>query len=237
MVSMTQFIVGIVIAILVSSAVAAGVSIMVPGPEGAEGPQGEQGPQGLQGEQGETGETGPAGATGPKGDKGDAGSQGPQGEQGVQGERGRGFEQFGNISIPAVAFVAGYDEDVGYSTLSGITSLEGSAVIIFAAVQLPDGVTITNATFYFHDDSDDYFYFFLTRGNITDFYDDIAYVDNAPGPDTPGWTHVSLDSIYSEYAVVDNDNYSYWIEMKLPGSFTVSDYSFKYALVEYAYPE
>ena len=44
MVSMTQLIAIIVVAILASSAVAAGISIMIPGPEGPEGPQGEQGP-------------------------------------------------------------------------------------------------------------------------------------------------------------------------------------------------
>jgi hypothetical protein len=245
--TMSKLIAIIVIAILASSAISVGVSIMlISGPQGEEGPQGDigatgpQGPKGDTGDTGATGATGPqgaTGATGPTGPKGDTGSQGEQGIQGIQGERGRGFEQQGNISIPAVAFVTGFDNDVGYSTLSGITSLDGSDAIIFAALQLPDGVTITNATFYFYDNSDDYFYFFLSRGNTTDLYDDIAYVDNAPGSATSGWTHVSLSSIDSDYAVVDNNNYSYWIEMKLHGSSTPSDYSFKYALVEYAYPE
>ncbi len=88
MVSMTQLIAVIVIAVLASSAVAAGVSIMVPGPEGPEGPQGEQGitgAQGPQGEQGETGDTGPRGATGLTGATGATGPQGPQGEPGDPG--------------------------------------------------------------------------------------------------------------------------------------------------------
>jgi hypothetical protein len=88
MASMTQFIAVVVIAVLVSSVAAAGVSMVITGPEG---PQGEQGPQGLQGEQGETGATGaagPQGETGSAGPKGDKGDTGPQGEQGIQGETG-----------------------------------------------------------------------------------------------------------------------------------------------------
>jgi hypothetical protein len=88
----------ILIAILASSAIAVGASmILATGPQGPEGPQGEQGetgPQGPQGEQGGQGETGPRGATGltgptgPKGDTGDTGPRGPQGDTGPQGEQG-----------------------------------------------------------------------------------------------------------------------------------------------------
>jgi hypothetical protein len=74
MASITQFIVVVVIAVLVSSAVAAAISIMIPGPEG---------PQGEKGETGATGPAGDTGATGAKGDKGDTGTTGPQGPPGV----------------------------------------------------------------------------------------------------------------------------------------------------------
>ena len=68
--SITQFIATVVIAVLVSSAVAAGISIMIPGPEGPQGPQGEQGDIGFKGPQGDTGATGATGATGPQGPPG-----------------------------------------------------------------------------------------------------------------------------------------------------------------------
>jgi predicted secreted protein len=84
-----KFAAGIVIAILVSSAVSIGVSTMLiagpQGPEGPQGPQGDPGPEGPQGPQGETGATGPAGATGAAGPAGSTGPEGPQGPQGEQG--------------------------------------------------------------------------------------------------------------------------------------------------------
>jgi hypothetical protein len=81
-----KFIAGIVIAILVSSAISIGVSTMLMGgPQGPEGPQGETGSQGPQGEQGETGATGATGEAGPAGPAGAIGPEGPQGPQGEQG--------------------------------------------------------------------------------------------------------------------------------------------------------
>ena len=69
------FVVGIIIAILVSSAISVGASMMlVTGPQGPAGPQG---PQGI------TGDTGPQGATGPTGATGPQGPEGPQGPAGV----------------------------------------------------------------------------------------------------------------------------------------------------------
>jgi hypothetical protein len=79
-ISMGKFIAGIVIAILVSSAISIGVSTMlIAGPQGPEGPQG---PQGETGATGPRGATGPAGPTGATGETGATGLQGPQGEQG-----------------------------------------------------------------------------------------------------------------------------------------------------------
>jgi hypothetical protein len=110
----------ILIAILASSAIAVGASMMLAvGPQGPEGPQGDTGPQGStgpQGPQGETGATGPRGATGPagptgpKGDTVDTGSEGPQGETGPQGEPGLGV-QSGYVVAPAY--------DSGWVALSG----------------------------------------------------------------------------------------------------------------------
>ena len=103
--SMAQFIAVVVIAVLVSSAIAVGVSIMMPGPEGPQGPQGDTGPQGPKGDTGDTGATGPAGATGSTGPTGATGATGPQGEPGI------GFEPTGFISIPGSAFTSHFYDD------------------------------------------------------------------------------------------------------------------------------
>ena len=80
-ISMTMFMVGIVLAILVSSALSVVLSTQFAvGPQGEEGPQGDIGPQGLQGEQGIQGPVGPQGEEGPQGE---IGPQGPQGESAV----------------------------------------------------------------------------------------------------------------------------------------------------------
>ena len=84
-ITMGKLIAGIVIAILASSAVSVGVSMLIAGPQGPEGPQGPQGDTGAQGPQGEQGPAGPAGpagaagATGAKGSTGATGAQGPPG--------------------------------------------------------------------------------------------------------------------------------------------------------------
>jgi hypothetical protein len=93
--TMGKLIAGIIIAIIASSTVAAGVSTMlIAGPQGPEGPKGDTGPQGEQGIQGLTGDTGPAGpagatgATGPQGEKGDKGDTGAIGATGPEGPPG-----------------------------------------------------------------------------------------------------------------------------------------------------
>jgi hypothetical protein len=234
-ITMGKLIAGIVIAILVSSAVAAGISMMIPGPEGPEGPQGEQGPQGTQGEQGETGDTGPQGPAGPTGSTGLTGATGATGQQ---GPRGFGFPQQGNISIPFCEFVASYDYNLSYNYEYGLRNYNTAAGLrCYAPVQLPQGATITNATFYFYDNDDGNFIFYLERGNTTDRWDIIDSVTNAPGSDTPGYDYVSFGSINPDYATVDNDNYYYYLEILIPYSSTSSsNYRFFYALVEYELP-
>jgi hypothetical protein len=244
MASMTQFIAIVVIAVLASSAVAAGISMVINGPEGPEGPQGEQG---------ETGETGPAGATGPKGDtgakgdKGDTGDTGPQGEQGIQGiqgiqgpqgERGFGYPQQGNISFPASAFLPEDPTDeVTYYGPYGLRNLSpsSSSVYLYAPLQLPHGTTITNATFYFYDNDAGYFQFYIMRQNQTG-WTIMESVTNSPGSDTPGDTHISLDGIIT-FATIDNNDYYYYLLIIMPYSTTsTSYYEFHYALVEYEFP-
>jgi hypothetical protein len=233
MASMTQFIAVVVIAVLASSAVAAGISMVIQGPEGPEGPQGEQGIQGLQGEQGEQGETGPAGATGATGATGAKGDKGDTGDTGPQGERGYGMPQTGNISVPFSAFVTNYDENPKYFYSYGLRNYGTADMPAYAPVQLPQGATITNATFYVYDNDVDYFRVYLESGNTTDTWNIIGRADNSPGSDTPGWTSFSLDSYYPEYATVDNNNYCYYLELYIPASTSASNYAFFYALIEY----
>jgi hypothetical protein len=85
-VSKNIFIAGIIVAILVSSALSTTLCIFFAA--GPEGPQGEIGPQGPQGIQGETGSAGPKGEQGVQGSKGVQGEKGEQGETGPQGPTG-----------------------------------------------------------------------------------------------------------------------------------------------------
>ena len=72
-----QFVAGLIISILVASAVSSVISLQLAtgpqGPQGLQGPQGPEGPQGLQGSQG------PQGLQGPQGPEGATGPQGPAG--------------------------------------------------------------------------------------------------------------------------------------------------------------
>ena len=133
-ISYRTFIVGLIIAILASSALSTTIATQV-----ITGPQGETGPQGLQGEQGPQGETGPQGEQGihgiqgVKGDKGDEGPQGPQGIQGPegpQGEPGLGVEP-GYLVAPA--YDSGWIDVLGnYSWWSLWHGLNTTEVFVYA---------------------------------------------------------------------------------------------------------
>jgi hypothetical protein len=240
-VPMSKLIAGILVAIVASSAIAVGASMVLSvGPEGPEGPQGDTGPQGSQGETGETGLQGATGPAGPIGPIGATGATGATGPQGPQGERGFGVPQQGNISVPFSAFVPpSSDDSVGYSYLTGLTNAHGTTLqYCYAPLQLPHGATITNATFYFYDNDDDAFGFDLLRGNLTNTWAELGFVWNNPGSDTPGYTSISLNNINHNYSIVDNNNYYYYLLISFPYSSTSSSYyRFYYALIEYEYPE
>lgn len=100
-VSVSVFLVGLVVAVLVSSVVSVALaSVLAVGPQGPEGSQGEQGVQGLTGDTGPQGPVGPAGAKGDKGDKGDTGATGATGAQGPAGEAPRAVVE-GAINLTA----------------------------------------------------------------------------------------------------------------------------------------
>ena len=79
------FIVGLIVAMLVTSLLTIGVLIQ---PIALKGEKGDPGPQGAQGAKGETGDQGPAGPQGNQGIQGDTGTTGPQGNTGPQGPAG-----------------------------------------------------------------------------------------------------------------------------------------------------
>jgi hypothetical protein len=238
-----KLIAGIVIAILAASAISvAASSMLAAGPEGPEGPQGDTGPQGPTGA---TGTTGPAGATGPRGAigpqgptgaTGTTGATGPRGPKGPQGEQGVGFEPKNNISVGYGAFVPiQHYDNVTYSPGLGLLNLNTDwSVSCMAPLQLPHGTTITNVSFYFYDMDTSSFNFLLLRENQTN-YDFMGSVTNTPPGDTPGDDHISLSSI--SYAIIDNNNYHYWLYVNIPWSSSYLNYQFHYALVEYQYPE
>ncbi len=258
-ITMGKLIAGIVIAILASSAIAVGASTMLAvGPQGPAGPQGDTGPQGPKGDTGDTGPagaTGPAGSTGPQGPAGPQGPQGPQGIQGIQGEqgpqgiegpvgpqgeRGFGMPQQGNISVSAFAFVPSDPSDnVSYLQTYGLRNLNtANPVICMAPLQLPQGATIKNVTFYFHDldpslDPNNYFQFWMLRENQSGTTQ-MGYVDNSPAEDMLGNDHVSFDFIVLPF--VENNGYFYYLRIAVPWSADPFRCQFHYAFIEYEFP-
>jgi hypothetical protein len=83
------FVAGLIITILVASAIAAGVSTQLSiGPQGLKGDKGDNGPQGPKGETGTTGATGATGRAGSQGASGATGATGAVGPAGPQGAQG-----------------------------------------------------------------------------------------------------------------------------------------------------
>jgi hypothetical protein len=127
----------ILIAILASSAIAVGASMMLAvgpqGPAGSQGDTGPQGPAGPQGPQGETGVTGPRGVAGPTGPKGDTGNTGPEGLQGAQGEQGPQGEPGLGVKpgyVVAPAYDSGWVALPGANTYQFVHNLGTTEVIV-----------------------------------------------------------------------------------------------------------
>ena len=112
----------ILIAILASSAIAVGASMMLAvGPQGPEGPEGDTGPRGA------TGPTGPTGLKGDTGTIGAMGAQGIQGPQGPQGEPGLGVKP-GYVVAPA--YDSGWVALPGAGTFQFIHNLGTTEVVV-----------------------------------------------------------------------------------------------------------
>ncbi len=228
MASMSQFIAVVVIAVLISTVVAAGVSMIIPGQEGPEGPQGDTGPQGPAGATGDTGPQGPAGATGDTGPQGPAGATG---DTGPQGEPGIGFEPTGYVSIPAAAFVE-YDSDDD-STIGLVLRNWGTTEALFwGAVQLPHGATITNVTTYWNDDD-----------AVEDIQCDFARITadgygwgslcSADSSGDPGHSYTFTD-VSTLGSIVNNEEYSYAFLVRIPAN--EPNLMFYMVTIGFAYP-
>lgn len=89
-ITMSKFIAGLIITILIASTISAGIAVSTQLITGPRGPQGENGEQGTQGPQGEQGETGPAGSSGAAGATGATGTQGQAGVNGATWLNGTG---------------------------------------------------------------------------------------------------------------------------------------------------
>jgi hypothetical protein len=156
--SVTQgkFIAGIVIAVLLASAISVGASTIL-----ITGPQGETGPQGPKGDTGATGLTGPAGTAGTPGETGPTGLQGLQGlqgERGLQGPPGIGLIEYNDTyaqssfgiltttptNLADVALTAPADGYV-HLTLTALARTGGDST----AVILGLGTTITSTDLYY----------------------------------------------------------------------------------------
>ena len=120
-ISFNKFVAGILLAILVASAISIGVSQLVPGPAGPKGDKGDIGAAGVAGAagpKGDTGDRGAPGATGATGAAGTTGATGSAGTTGPQGPAGLGVTP-GSLVTPA------YD-----SGWINITNLAGQNIVV-----------------------------------------------------------------------------------------------------------
>jgi hypothetical protein len=150
-VSITIVVIGIIIAVVVSSI----GTIAVNGVASKQGPQGLQGIQGPKGDKGDTGPTGAAGATGtagatgpqgPKGDKGDTGAVGATGPAG-QGSNGSRYLITGSFDVTQNGdLVLNDSEPVSYHykkiSVPQLTLSDMPAVTVYENTITPDNTTM-----------------------------------------------------------------------------------------------
>ncbi|MCL1977578.1 MAG: collagen-like protein [Candidatus Bathyarchaeota archaeon] len=120
-VSRTIFVIGIITAIIVASAISAFAATQL-----ITGSQGEIGPQGVKGDTGDVGPQGSVGATGPKGDQGVTGATGAAGLQGAKGDPGEPGPKgdTGAVGPQGATGAAGATGDTG---ATGATGSQGPA--------------------------------------------------------------------------------------------------------------
>ena len=134
------------------------------------------------------------------------------------------------LSIPPSAFVPyddSYDWMISYEVLNNRTSLE--VHVYYAPVILPQGVTVSKLTLYGYR-NDALAVMMLTLRRVAR---DATAVEMASI--TAGWT-IEWDSAYDDtigYATIDNENYSYVLEIELDPNDDVGDVRFSGAKIEF----
>lgn len=243
-ISTTIFIVGLVIAILVSSALSTLITTQFAiGPQGPEGPEGATGVQGLTGSAGATGvkgdiglrgatgvtgatgATGAIGATGPQGTTGATGATGPQGPQGI------GFEPTSYLSIPASAFVSEYSTDDTKISVD-VRNLDSATSFFYAPVQLPHGVTVTNVTSYWFDaDTIEDVTCYMRLATTDGAYMTMASVSSSGSTGLGNAVDTSIS-----YSSINNRNYEYLIYLGMPSNFLGGSLRLRFVTIGFAYP-
>jgi hypothetical protein len=171
------------------------------------------------------------GLQGPKGDKGETGATGAQGETGI------GFEPIGYISVPAATFAPQYSNTsmMNVKIDMQLYNLGDDYAYFVAPVNFPNGVIITNVTWYFYDGGNSQISLNLGRYNQTiggvPSYQSIAFhlTQGALG------YGIGYDDTISS-PNVDNTLWTYVLTVSLPPSASHTDYRFQYAIIEYEFP-
>jgi hypothetical protein len=112
----------------------------------------------------------------------------------------------GVLSIPAAAFKP-YEDGLNFQNDGRYLEHLGgdSHGWYMAAVNLPDGVTVTKMTFYYFSGNPERGVARLQRTDMTGGYDNMASVESRSG----GYASDYTDTI--SYPHIDNFNYSYWV--------------------------
>lgn len=170
-----------------------------------------------------------------KGEKGDTGETGATGATGATGETGIGFEPTGYISVSGVECTsANYNDQAVYNGWY-VRNAGGSSITLYAPVQLPHGVTITNVTSAWFDNSTSLntgcrFYRVEVSDNL------ISYsIASCASSGSAGYGSTSAVTISPNCATVDNERFAYYLIITIPANGGY-DLRFCYATIEFTYP-
>ncbi len=133
------FVVGLIVAMLVSSLVSVGVVTQL---DVIKGQKGDTGATGATGTTGATGATGPQGPTGVTGGTGAIGPQGAQGIQGLQGPTGQGYNPASTLS----AFIT-ISPNVMYVSPNSIITFSNGFIVNFGTNSASNVVITFTFTF------------------------------------------------------------------------------------------
>lgn len=146
-VSITIVVIGIIIAVVVSSVGTIAVN-GIASKQGPQGLQGNPGPQGDKGDTGAAGATGAVGATGPQGPKGDKGETGAVGATGPAGPAGNGSRYLiaGSFDVAQNGDMIVNDSETSYHykkiSVSQLNLSDMPSVTVYENTITPDNKTM-----------------------------------------------------------------------------------------------